>query len=224
MGSSSLTRDWKPGPLHWESRVLVKEPAGKSSHITSFFDVKFKGTVGTFIILFKLLNWLNCYYYCSSCCYVVFSLNAWIIILCYFLSLLHRNCLHFSSENIRLVADFLFCCSVALWCLFATSWTAGHQASLSFTFSLSLLEFRSIELVMPSNHLILCCPLLLQPSIFPSIRVFANESALRIRWPKYWSFSINPSSEHSELISFRMDWFDLLAVQGTLKSFLQYHS
>ena len=89
-----------------------------------------------------------------------------------------------------------------------------------------LLKLMSIELVMPSNHLILCCPLLLLPSIFPSIRVFSNESALGIRWPKYWSFSFNisPSNEHPELISFRMDWLDLLAVQGTLKSLLQYHS
>ena len=109
---------------------------------------------------------------------------------------------------------------------FATSWTAAWQASLSITSSQSLLKLMSIESVMPSNHLILCCPLLLLPSIFPSIGVFLNESALRIRWPKYWSFSfsISPSSEYSGLISFRMDWFDLLAVQGTLKSLLQHHS
>ena len=94
------------------------------------------------------------------------------------------------------------------------------------TNSQSLLKFMSIELVMPSNHPILCCPLLLQPSIFHSIRVFSSESALCIRWPKYWSFSFNisPSNEHSRLISFRMDWLDLLAVQGTLKSLLQHHS
>ena len=100
------------------------------------------------------------------------------------------------------------------------------QASLSFTTSRSLLKFMSIELVMPSNHLILCRPLLLLPSIPPSIRVLSNESALHIRWPKYWSFSfsISPSNEHSRLISFRMDWLDLLAVQGTLKSLLQHHS
>ena len=101
-----------------------------------------------------------------------------------------------------------------------------HQASLSITNSWSLLKLMSIESVMPSNHLILCRPLLLLPSIFPSIRVLSNESALRIRWPKYWSFSFNisPSNEHSGLISFRMDWLDLLAVQGTLKSLLQHHS
>ena len=104
---------------------------------------------------------------------------------------------------------------------FATPWTAAHQASLSITNSWSLLILMSIELVMPSNHLILCCPLLLPPSINPSIRVFSNESVLRIRWPKYWSFSfsISPSNEHPGLISFRMGWLDLLAVQGTLKSF-----
>jgi len=110
--------------------------------------------------------------------------------------------------------------------LFVTPWTAARQASLSITNSRSLLKLMSIESVMPSNHLILCFPLLLPPSIFPSIRVFSNESVLRIRWPKYWSFSfsISPSNEYSVLISFRMDWLDLLAVQGTLKSLLQHHS
>ena len=110
--------------------------------------------------------------------------------------------------------------------LFATPWTAICQASLSFTISQNLLKLMSIESVMPSNHLILCHPLLLPPSIFPSIRVFSNESALHIRWPKYWSFSfsVSPSNEYSGLISFRMDWLDLLAVQGTVKSVLQHHS
>ena len=110
--------------------------------------------------------------------------------------------------------------------LFATSWTAACQASLSITNSQSLLKLMSIESVMPSNHLILCHPLLFQPSIFPSIRVFSNESVLCIRSSKYWSFSfsISPSNEYSGLISFRMDWLDLLAVQGTLKSCLQHHS
>ena len=104
--------------------------------------------------------------------------------------------------------------------------TAAHQASLSITNFQSLLKLVSIESVMPPNHLILCRPLLLLPSIFASIRVFSNESVLRIRWPKYWSFSfrISPSNEYSGLISFRMDWLDLLAVQGTLKSFLQHHT
>ena len=103
---------------------------------------------------------------------------------------------------------------------------AAHQVSLSITISQSSLKLRSIESLLPSNHLILCRPLLFPPSIFPSIRVFSNESGLHIRWPKYWSFSfsISPSSEYSGLISFKMDWLDLLAVQGTLKSLLQHHS
>ena len=107
-----------------------------------------------------------------------------------------------------------------------TPWTAAHQASLSITNSQSLLKLMSIELVMPSNHLILCHALVLAPSIFPSIRVFSNESILRITWPKYWSFSFNisPSNEYSGPISFTMDWWDLFEVQGTLKSLLQIHS
>ena len=110
--------------------------------------------------------------------------------------------------------------------LFATPWTAAHQASLSITNSRSLLKLMSIDSVMPSNHLNLCRPLLLLPSIFPSIRVFSSESVLRIRWPKYWSFSfsISSSNEYSGPISFRMDWLDLLAVQETLKNLLQHHS
>ena len=110
--------------------------------------------------------------------------------------------------------------------LFATPWVTACQASLSITNSRSLLKSVSIESVMPSNHLILCHSLLLRPSIFPSIRVFSNESALCIRWSKYWSFSfkISPTNEHPGLISFRMDWLDTLAIQGTLKSLLQYHS
>ena len=105
--------------------------------------------------------------------------------------------------------------------LFTTSWTAAHQSSLSITISKSLLKLTFIEPMMPSNYLILCHPLLLPPSIFPSIRVFSNESVLCIRWPKYWSFSFNfnPSNVYSGLISFRIDWFDLLAVQGTLRVF-----
>ena len=110
--------------------------------------------------------------------------------------------------------------------LFVTPWTAAHQASLSITNSWSLIKLMSIELVTPSNHLILCHPLLLLPSIFPSIRVFSSESVLRIRWPKYWSFSfsLSPSNEYSVLIFFRMDWLDFLAVQGTLKCLLQHYS
>ena len=110
--------------------------------------------------------------------------------------------------------------------LFSTPWTAPHQASLSITSFWSLFKLMSIESVMSSNHLILCHPLLLPPSIFPSTRVFSNESALWIRWPNYWSFSFNisPSNEYLGLISFRIDWLDLLAVQGTLKNLLQHHS
>ena len=110
--------------------------------------------------------------------------------------------------------------------LFVTLWTAAHQASLSFTISWSLLKLICIESVMPSNHLILCRPLLLLPSIFPSIRVFSSESVLHIRWPKDWSFSfsISSSNEYSGLISFRFDLFDVLAVQGTLKNLFQHHS
>ena len=126
----------------------------------------------------------------------------------------------------------LLCCWISLvqslsyFQLFAAPWTAAHKASLSITNSRSLLKHMSIQSVIPANHLILCHPFLLLPSIFPSINVFSNESVLHIRWPKYWnfSFSISPSNEYSGLISFRMDWFDLLAVQGTLKSLLQHHS
>ena len=112
------------------------------------------------------------------------------------------------------------------WALHSVQFSRSVVASLSITNSWSLPKLMSTESVMPSNHLILYCPLFLLPSIFPNIRVFSNESTLHIRWPKYWSFSfsISPSSEHPGLISFRMDWLDLLAVQGTLKSLLQYHS
>ena len=120
----------------------------------------------------------------------------------------------------------LLLCSHLIVFNFTTPWTAARQASLSFTISLSSLKLMSIESVRPSNHLILYSPLLLLPSIFPSIRIFSNELALCIRWPKYWSFSfcISPSNDYSALISFRIDWFDLLAVQGILKSLLQHHS
>ena len=120
-------------------------------------------------------------------------------------------------SSVQLLSRFWF---------FATPWTAALQASLSIINSQSLFKLMFIVLVMPSNHLILCCPLLLLPSVFPSIRVFSNESVPCIRWPKYWRFrfSISPSNEYSGLISFRMDWLDLLAVQGTLKSLLRHHS
>ena len=126
----------------------------------------------------------------------------------------------------RPLFDFISVQSLKCVQLFVTPWTAAGQASLSITNSQSSPILMSIESVMPSNHLILCCPLLLLPSVFPRITVFSNESALRIRWPKYWSFSLNisPSNEQPGLTPFRMDWLDLLAVQRTLKSLLQYHS
>ena len=125
---------------------------------------------------------------------------------------------HLGSPILYFSSVQLFSC---MW-LFSTPWTIARQTSLYFTNSQSLLKLMSIESVMPSNHLIPCPPLLLPPSVFPSIKVFSNESALHIRWPKYWSssFNISPSNEHPGLISFRMDWLDLLAVQGTLKSHL----
>ena len=132
------------------------------------------------------------------------------------------------KENMVHIINGIFSSVQSLSCvrLFVTPWTAACQASLSVTNSRSSPKPMSIESVMPSNYLILCCPLLLLPSIFLSIRVFSNESALRMRWPKYlsFSFSISPSNAHPGLISFRMDWVDLLAVQGTLKSLLQHHS
>ena len=133
----------------------------------------------------------------------------------------------FMSQYVQTILATVYrCCSVTQSCLTVTPWTAAHQAFLSFTVSQSLLKLMSIELMMPFNHLILCHPLLPPFSIFPSIRVSWNESDLHIRMPKYWSFSFNisPSNEHSGPISFRMDWLDLLAVQGTLKSLLQHHS
>ena len=131
------------------------------------------------------------------------------------------NSLYHNRWLLWVVVVWLLSC---VW-LFVTPWTAVHQASQSFTISQRLLKLMSIELMMPSNHLVFCCPLLLLPSIFPSITVFSSESTLCIRWPKYWSFSfsISPSNEYSGLISFRIDWFDLLAVQGTHKRLLQQH-
>ena len=129
------------------------------------------------------------------------------------------------SNQHRFSVQHCYCCSLAKSCLFVTPWTAACQASLSITKSQSLLKLMSVELC-PSSHLILCCPFLLPPSFFPSIRVFSSESVLHIRWPKYWSssFSISPSNDYLGLISFRMDWLDRFAVQGTLKSLLQHHS
>ena len=133
---------------------------------------------------------------------------------------------HMKRYSTLLVVQFSLVKSLSCVRLFATPWTTACQASLSITNSWSLLKLMSIELVMPSNHLILCRPLLLLPSIIHIMRVFSNVSLLRIRWPKYWSFSfsVSPSNEYSGLISFRMNWLDPLAVQGTLNSLLQHHS
>ena len=152
-----------------------------------------------------------------------------------------KHCLHFTAQKMKAQREYPFSVlamtnkhkfsslsvqSLSRVRFFVTPWTAAHQASLSITNSRSLPKPMSIVSVMPSNHLILYHPLLLLPLIFPSIRVFSSESAVRIRWPKYWNFSFNisPSNEQPGLISFRMDWLDLLAVQGTLKSLLQHHS
>ena len=139
---------------------------------------------------------------------------------------LQQNCLGFKFQLKHFLTLYVVVQSLSCVRLFETPWTAARQASLSITNSLSLPKLMSIESVMPSNHLILCHPFLLLPSLFPSIRVFSSELAFHFRWPKYWSFSfsISPSSEYSGLISFRMDWLDVLAVQGTLKSLLQHHS
>ena len=143
----------------------------------------------------------------------------------------YRKFIYFIPSNTHFLQELTFCISVVaqslnhFW-LFVTPWITACQDSLPFTISWSLLKFISIESLMPSSHLSLCHPLLLLPSIFPSLKVFSNELALHIRWPKFWSFSfsISPSNEYSRLFSFRIDWFDLLAVQETLKSLLQHHS
>ena len=162
----------------------------------------------------------------SPCSYRVFSLVISFTI--YSINNFEIDDPVFSMVVNMLYIIFLFSSVQLLSCvrLFVTPWTAACQASLSITNSWSLPRLMSIESVRPSNHLILCRPLLLLPSIFPSIRVFSNESALRLRWPKYWSFSFNisPSNEHPGLFSFRINWLDLLAVQRTLKSLLQHHS
>ena len=140
---------------------------------------------------------------------------------CKVLKFIRKKVLNWKKDRVRVSQSVQSLSHVQL---FATPWIAACQASLFITNSRSIPKLMSIESVMPSSHLILCCPLLLLPPIPPSIRVFSNESTLHMRWPKYWSFSISPSNEHSGLISLRMDWLDLLAVQGTHKSLLQHHS
>ena len=160
--------------------------------------------------------WLSFWQLASQPFFWVCLLNSHVDSVTYMLSF-YSNSFLLKFSSVQLLS--------CVW-LFATPWTAARQASLSFTNYQCLLKLTSVDSVMPSNHFILCHPLLLPPSIFPSIRVFSNELVLHIRWPKYWSFSFNisPSNEQPGLISFRMDWLDLLAVQGTLKSLLQYHS
>ena len=167
----------------------------------------------SFFLIFLLFGWWTSIFWFS------YSLFSFLL----FCSIFPGHILNFIKHC---SAQFSSVQSLSWIRLFATPWTAANQAPLSITNSRSLLKLMSIELVMPSNHLILCRPLLLPPSIFPSIRVFSNELALPIRWPKYWSFRfrISTSNEYSGLISFRKDWLDLLAVQGTLKSLLQYPS
>ena len=155
------------------------------------------------LIYLSIYIYIHMYIYIYICVYIYIYIS---------LSIYIHTQTHVSVQLLSLVQPIVI------------PWTAAHQASLFITNSQSLPKLISIESVMPSNHLILCHPLLLLPSIFPSIRVFSNESALCIRWPKYWSFSISPSNEHPGLISSRMDWLDLLAVQGTLKGLLQHHS
>ena len=174
---------------------------------------------------------LNGYYIAVLHCFVftfliilhIFVLSSLFLFTCMILGF------YFRVLNFRFIFAFIFCCFIqSLSCVwfFATPWTVVCEAFLSFTISQSLLTLMSIQSVMPSNHLILCCPLLLLPSIFPSIRAFSNRSALSIRCPKYWSFSfsISPSNEYSRLISFKIQWFDILTVQGTLEHLLEHHS
>ena len=163
--------------------------------------------------------------FCSSDCYL--PLLCLDLFLYHFVSGLLISCSECLSHfSVFILPQFSSVQSLSRVQLFATPWNAAHQASLSITNSQSPPKHTSIELLMPFNHLILCCPLLFPPSMFTSIRVFSNESALHIKWWKYWSFSFNisPSNEHSGLISFRIDWLNLLAVQGTLKSPFQHHS
>ena len=158
--------------------------------------------------------------YSCCCCFYIFTETREIF-------LKHKyNYIVFPAWKSSVTSHFSSVQSLSCVQLFVTPWITARQTSLPITNSLSLPKPMSIESVMPSNHLILCRPLLLLPSIFPSIKVFSNESALRIRWPKYWSFSFNisPSNEHPGPVSFRFDWLDILAVQGTLKSLLQHHS
>ena len=196
----------------------VHSPSGSITNFLTGSSLKF--------IFSKFFPWYT--YFFSIIAFIILSYQVAFIS---YLPIFVLQSLIFCKWNIFFFCQFediLFSSVQSLSCvqLFGTPWTAACQASLSITNSWSLLKLISVESVIPSNHLILCRPLLLLPSIFPSIRVFSKESALHIRWPKYWSFSfsISPSNEYSGLISFRMDWLNLLAVQGTFKSLVQYHT
>ena len=192
----------------------------QGSPIFTFCDINFLGGPPA---LLAILSFSLAVCLCSNCYCLGFPQTSALSSLLHLLyTCFCGNHSHFSSFNFNLSSVQ----SLSHVWVFATPWTSTHQDSLSITNSPSLLRLMSIESVMPSNHLILCRPLLHWPLIFPSTRVFSNESVLHIRWPKHWSFSfsISPSNEYSGLISFRMDWLDLLAVQGTLKSLLQHHS
>ena len=177
----------------------------------------------TCIVIYVLQRGLN--YVNRKLLNVFTQRGIWLDCICVFWSVIALQCCIIFYCTMEWISYVIVQSLSHVW-LFATPWTAACQASLSFTIFQSLLKLMSIELVMPSNHLVLCQSLLLLSSIFPSIRVFSSESVLSIRWPKYWSlsFSISPSDEYSGLIFFKIDWFDLFAVQGTLKSLSQYHS
>ena len=185
-----------PGEFHGQRSLMGYSPWGRRESDVTEHAHKNCYYLKKWTIIFKNVCFFICHFLLSRYCYF---------------------CPYLFTGTLQLLSRIWF---------FVTPWTTAHQASLSITNSQSLLKLMSIELVMPSNHLIFCHPLLFLPLIFPCIRVFSKESVLPLRWPKYWSFSfgIRPSNEYSGLISFRMDWLDLFTVQGTLKSLLQYHS
>jgi len=205
LGDSKITADGDSSHENKRRSILYLQ-------VCCIFQISCVSDIIQYLSLSDLFTSHNTFQIHPCCCkwQDSYSLYGWILPQC-----VHIYLCIFSSVQ-----------SLSCLRLFATPWTETHQASLSITNSRNLLKLMSIESVMPSNHHILCHPLLLLSSVFPSLRVFSNESVLHTRWPKYWSFSfsISPSSEYSGLISFRMDWLDLLAVQGTLKSLLQHHS
>ena len=220
IGESARCHSCKAIPLEKDS-VLETPPRGKKGQLTS--QEFFPHTSWSLDSLYSEF-YTELYLFVLQCIILPPSAPTWTVAPNSFLmpSLFFLCFFFFTFSSVQFSSVHLLSCVQ----LFATPWTAAQQASLSISNPWNLPKLMSIESVMPSNHLIICYPLLLLPSIFSSIRDFSNESVLRIRWPKYWSFSFNisPSNEHSGLISFRMDWLDLLAVQGTLQSLLQHHS